>query len=160
MKIAKYNIDKDTVKGGKAAVVRVPGAIEGGGMVMAEKADYAERARVAEQAEDIAPYSSVWDTIDEKDKDVKSFAQKLSDTLRAYVDKSFLSKLQDDTAKGLITFLKGLAAQAVSHFKGIVNDGDITNKGDIHTKNLTVTGKATFFELEILKAKALSLIHI
>lgn len=133
MKIAKYNIDKDTVKGGKAAVVRVPGAIEGGGMITAEKADYAERARVAEQAENLTSYSSVWDTIDEKDKDVKSFAQKLSDTLRAYVDKSFLSKLQDDTAKGLITFIKGLTSQEVATFLKGAKFGEeygITNMGD------------------------------
>ena len=36
----------------------------------------------------------------------------------------------------------------------IHNTGDITNEGAIRTKNLTVTDKATFFELEILKAKA------
>ena len=92
--------------------------------------------------------------------------RQVSDIIRNYTGKHFLSKLQDDTARGLITFLKGLVAQAVSYFKGIINDGDITNTGNfrndgnitntgnIHTNNLTVTGKATFFELEILKAKA------
>ena len=71
-----------------------------------------------------------------------------------------------------VTFIKGIVAKAVSYFQGIVNRGDINNNGDITntgninnggditnagnimTKNLTVTGKATFFELEILKAKA------
>ena len=71
-----------------------------------------------------------------------------------------------------VTFLKGIVAKAVSYFQGIVNRGeiknygDITNKGNIHntgditntgsimTNNLTVTDKATFFELEIQKAKA------
>ena len=59
-----------------------------------------------------------------------------------------------------VTFLKGIVAKAVSYFQGIVNRGDIhntgniTNDGDISTKNLTVTDKATFFVLEILKAKA------
>nr|DAK50959.1 MAG TPA: Minor structural protein 4, Minor, Lactococcus lactis, Siphoviridae, nanobody [Caudoviricetes sp.] len=71
-----------------------------------------------------------------------------------------------------VTFLKGIVAKAVSYFQGIVNrgdikntgditntgnihnTGDITNSGNIMTKNLTVTGKATFFELEIQKAKA------
>lgn len=71
-----------------------------------------------------------------------------------------------------VTFLKGIVAKAVSYFQGIVNrgdikntgditntgninnTGDITNSGNIMTNNLTVTGKATFFELEIQKAKA------
>ncbi len=71
-----------------------------------------------------------------------------------------------------VTFLKGIVAKAVSFFQGIVNkgdiknNGDITNTGNIHntgditntgnimTNNLTVTDKATFFELEIQKAKA------
>ena len=71
-----------------------------------------------------------------------------------------------------VTFLKGIITKAESFFQGIVNkgdiknNGDITNKGNIHntgditntgtimTNNLTVTGKATFFELEIQKAKA------
>ena len=84
----------------------------------------------------------------------------------------FVSKEYDDTVKGVIAFLKGIVAKAVSFFQGIVNRGDInnngditntgnisnagdiTNKGNIMTKNLTVTGKATFFELEIQKAKA------
>lgn len=71
-----------------------------------------------------------------------------------------LSKTGNDTARGVITFLQGLVAKAKSIFVGIKNTGDIenegniTNTGDIRTKNLTVTGKATFFELEILKAKA------
>ena len=65
-----------------------------------------------------------------------------------------------------VTFIKGIIAKAVSYFQGIVNKGDInntgnidntgniTNSGNIMTNNLTVTGKATFFELEIQKAKA------
>ena len=71
-----------------------------------------------------------------------------------------------------VTFIKGIIAKAVSYFQGIVNKGDINNNGDITntgnidntgditnsgnimTNNLTVTGKATFFELDIQKAKA------
>lgn len=97
---------------------------------------------------------------------------------------AFLRKDVIDTAEQVMTFLKGIVAKAVSYFQGIVNKGDIkndgditntgnisnagditntgnisnaggiTNTGNIMTKNLTVTGKATFFELEILKAKA------
>lgn len=74
--------------------------------------------------------------------------------------KYFLRKDIADTAEQIMTFLKGIIAKAVSFFNGIVNNGDIRNYGDIMnsgnimTNNLTVTGKATFFELEIQKAKA------
>ncbi len=84
----------------------------------------------------------------------------------------FLRNDIPNTAAEVVTFLKGIVAKAVSFFQGIVNRGDIknigditntgninnagdiTNSGNIMTKNLTVTGKATFFELEIQKAKA------
>ena len=86
--------------------------------------------------------------------------------------------LQNNEFSEVVTFLKGIVAKGVSYFQGIVNrgdinnDGNINNNGDIHntgnihntgditntgnimTNNLTVTGKATFFELEIQKAKA------
>lgn len=80
--------------------------------------------------------------------------------------------LQNKEFSEVVTFLKGIVAKAVSYFQGIINKGDIkntgditntgnidntgdiTNSGNIMTKNLTVTGKATFFELEIQKAKA------
>lgn len=66
-----------------------------------------------------------------------------------------LSKTGNDTAQGVITFLKGIVAKAKSFFTGIVNTGsientgDIVNTGDITTKNLTVTGLARFFKLVI-----------
>ena len=94
-------------------------------------------------------------------------------SLLSYIGSAaFLRKDVPDTAEQVITFLKGIVAKAVSYFQGIENrgdinnHGDITNKGNIHntgditntgtimTNNLTVTGKATFFELEIQKAKA------
>lgn len=94
-------------------------------------------------------------------------------SLLSYIGSAaFLRKDVPDTAEQVITFLKGIVAKAVSYFQGIVNrgdikntgditntgnidnTGDITNSGNIMTKNLTVTGKATFFELEIQKAKA------
>lgn len=62
--------------------------------------------------------------------------------------------LQNKEFSEVVTFLKGIVAKGMSYFKGIFNDGDITNTGNIMTNNLTVTGKATFFELEIQKAKA------
>ncbi|WP_052042858.1 hypothetical protein [Hoylesella buccalis] len=94
-------------------------------------------------------------------------------SLLSYIgNAAFLRKDVPDTAEQVMTFLKGIVAKAVSYFQGIVNrgdinnNGDITNTGNIHntgditnsgnimTNNLTVTGKATFFELEIQKAKA------
>ena len=97
-----------------------------------------------------------------------------------------LSRTDDDTAVGVITFRKGLkvgdgscgvdaAGNAV--LKGvssetISNSGKFTNGGDIENRNgrvttkdmtvndaasvrsLTVTGKATFFELEVQRASA------
>lgn len=80
--------------------------------------------------------------------------------------KEFVSRLWDDVVKGVLTFEKGIITKAVSYFKGIVNDGsitnygnitnygDLTNTGSMQTRNLAVTGTATFFELEIIKAKA------
>lgn len=99
----------------------------------------------------------------------------LSDTNTAILRtgvKYFLRKDIADQAEQVIVFLKGIIAKAISYFNGIVNkgeivndgditntgnfrnNGNITNTGNIHTNNLNVTGKATFFELEIQKAKA------
>ena len=94
-------------------------------------------------------------------------------SLLSYVgNAAFLRKDAPDAAEHVITFLKGIVAKAASYFEGIVNkgdiindgnitntgninnSGDINNSGNVTTKNLTVTGKATFFELEIQKAKA------
>ena len=94
-------------------------------------------------------------------------------SLLSYIGSAaFLRKDVPDTAEQVMTFLKGIVAKAVSYFQGIENRGDINNHGDITSKgninntgditnsgniltnNLTVTGKATFFELEIQKAKA------
>lgn len=97
-----------------------------------------------------------------------------------------LSRTDDDTAKGEITFRKGLkvgdgsrgvdaagnavlkdvSSETVSNSGNITNGGDIENRnGRVTTKdltvtdaasvrNLTVTGKATFFELEVQRASA------
>lgn len=65
-----------------------------------------------------------------------------------------LRKDTDDTAAGVITFLRGFIARAKSYLKGIENDGDISNTGTIYTKNLLVTGKASFMSVEIEEVKA------
>ena len=119
---------------------------------MAEKAIIAEQAEHAKKADEAT-------RADEVSLESKTLAH-------------FLRNDIPNTAAEVVTFLKGVIAKAVSYFKGIVNDGDINNDGNITntgninnegdinnsgnvtTKNLTVTGKATFFELEILKAIA------
>lgn len=87
-------------------------------------------------------------------------ASQIENVIKNFTLPRFLRKDVADEAKGHITFWHGLTALVKSFFNGIVNNGnirnigDITNTGDIMTNNLTVTGKATFFELEIQKAKA------
>lgn len=145
--------------------VRTPGAAYGDKSVKeavhASKADMAkmaEKAILAEQAEHA------------KKADEATRADEVS--LESKTLTHFLRNDIPNTAAEVVTFLKGVIAKAVSFFQGIVNKGDINNDGDITntgniqnagditnagnimTKNLTVTGKATFFELEIQKAKA------
>lgn len=145
--------------------LRTPGAAYGDKSVKeavhASKADtakMAEKASIAEQAEHA------------KKADEATRADEVS--LEAKTLTHFLRNDIPNTAAEVVTFLKGVIAKAVSFFQGIVNKGDINNDGNITntgninnagdinndgnimTKNLTVTGKATFFELEILKAKA------
>lgn len=145
--------------------VRTPGAAYGDKSVKeavhASKADMAkmaEKASLAEQAEHA------------KKADEATRADEVS--LESKTLTHFLRNDIPNTAAEVVTFLKGVISKAVSFFQGIVNKGDIKNDGDINntgnfqntgditnsgnimTKNLTVTGKATFFELEILKAKA------
>lgn len=87
-------------------------------------------------------------------------ASQIETVIKNFTLPRFLRKDVADEAKGHITFWQGLTALVKSFFNGIKNNGDIrnygdiTNSGNIMTNNLTVTGKATFFELEIQKAKA------
>lgn len=87
-------------------------------------------------------------------------ASQIETVIKNFTLPRFLRKDVADEAKGHITFWQGLTALVKSFFNGIENNGNIRNKGDITntgnimTNNLTVTGKATFFELEIQKAKA------
>lgn len=87
-------------------------------------------------------------------------ASQIETVIKNFTLPRFLRKDVADEAKGRITFWQGLTALVKSFFNGIENNGDIRNKGDITnsgtitTKNLNVTNKATFFELEIQKAKA------
>lgn len=169
--------------------VRTPGAAYGDKSVKeavhASKADtakMAEKAILAEQAEHAKKADEA--TRAEKANHAQAANEanhaKLADevSLESKTLTHFLRNDIPNTAAEVVTFLKGVVAKTMSYFKGIINEGDITNKGNITnegditnsgnisnsgdifnagnimTKNLTVTGKATFFELEIQKAKA------
>ena len=106
----------------------------------AETADEANHAKTADEAT-TADEANHAKTADEVNLESKTLSH-------------FLRKDIPDTVVEVLTFLKGIVAKGVSYFKGIFNDGDITNSGTITTKNLNVTGKATFFELMIQITKA------
>ncbi|WP_279054269.1 hypothetical protein [Hoylesella timonensis] len=127
--------------------LRTPGAAYGDKSVKetvhASKADtakMAEKAIIAEQAEHA------------KKADEATRADEVS--LESKTLSHFLRNDIPNTAAEVVTFLKGVISKTVSFFQGIVNKGDITNSGTITTKNLNVTGKATFFELMIQITKA------
>ena len=145
--------------------VRTPGAAYGDKSVKeavhASKADtakMAEKAIIAEQAEH-AKKADEATRADEaehaKSADEANHAKTADEVnLESKTLSHFLRKDIADTAVEVLTFLKGIVAKGMSYFKGIFNDGDITNSGTITTKNLNVTGKATFFELMIQITKA------
>lgn len=68
----------------------------------------------------------------------------------------FLRKDGNDVVNGIITFVKGILIGKGFGFAedGTVTSSSINNNGVINTKNLTVTGKLTVFELEIERAKS------
>ena len=83
-------------------------------------------------------------------------SEQISTIVKNYTNNRFLRKDIPDTAREIITFLKGIA---LGRNYSIDNDGNailnlirsvgIENVGDIITKNLTVTGKMNIFELII-----------
>lgn len=68
----------------------------------------------------------------------------------------FLRKDGNDVVNGIITFVKGILIGKGFGFAedGAITSSSINNSGAISTKNLTVTGKLTVFELEIERAKS------
>ena len=157
--------------------LRTPGAAYGDHSVKeavhaseADTAKMAEKASLAEQAE----HAKKADEANHAQAANKANHARMADevSLESKTLSRFLRNDIPNTAAEVVTFLKGIIAKAVSFFQGIVNkgdiindgnitntgninnSGDINNSGNVTTKNLTVTGKATFFELEILKAKA------
>ena len=145
--------------------VRTPGAAYGDKSVkeavhaskadmakMAEKAIIAEQAEHAKKADEATRADEANHALAANEANHAKTADEVN--LESETLSHFLRKDIADTAVEVLTFLKGIVAKGMSYFKGIFNDGDITNSGTITTKNLNVTGKATFFELEIQKAKA------
>ena len=160
-----------------APTLRTPGAAYGDHAVKeavhaseADTAKMAEKAIIAEQAEQARKADEANHAQAANEANHARMADEVS--LEAKTLTHFLRNDIPNTAAEVVTFLKGIVAKAVSFFQGIVNrgdiknygditntgnihnTGDITNSGNIMTKNLTVTGKATFFELEMQKAKA------
>ena len=144
---------------GTIATVAGMATASGGYADKASEADHAQKAdnaTHADSAKELDGDSSVW--------------QKLRDTVGALSD-VYLSKTDDDTAQGLITFAKGLVSKAVAKMEqgletgGAVRSTDYDNaseqgfsiektaqgKYQAFLTNLTVWGKAVFNELEIRK---------
>ncbi|HBG40430.1 MAG TPA: hypothetical protein DDW85_03315 [Porphyromonadaceae bacterium] len=89
------------------------------------------------------------------------------------LDEKFLSKIKDDTAAGLITFIKGLISNEVSQFlKGLSSGGDITigdfiggltgrgakigNNGKIEARSLTLWEFLEVPELRFNRAEVIA----
>ena len=78
--------------------------------------------------------------------------------LKKYGNGKYLSKITDDEAKGLITFIKGLIASAIKSLdydnaaeQGFSIEKEKSGKYHAFITNLTVWGKARFHELEVRK---------
>lgn len=78
--------------------------------------------------------------------------------LKKYGNGKYLSKITDDEAQGLITFIKGLIASAIKSLdydnaaeQGFSIEKEKSGKYHAFITNLTVWGKARFHELEVRK---------
>ena len=78
--------------------------------------------------------------------------------LKKYGNGKYLSKVEDDEAQGLITFIKGLIASAIKSLdydnaaeQGFSIEKEKSGKYHAFITNFTVWGKARFHELEVRK---------
>lgn len=78
--------------------------------------------------------------------------------LKKYGNGKYLSKITDDEAQGLITFIKGLIASAIKSLdydnaaeQGFSIEKEKNGKYHAFITNLTIWGKAIFHELEVRK---------
>lgn len=134
---------------------RSTGSHGGAGFSQSNHVDRADRADIADRAETADEANHAKESDHAKTADEANHAKTADEVkLESKTLSHFLRKDIQDTVVEVLTFLKGIVAKGMSYFKGIFNDGDITNSGTITTKNLNVTGKATFFELMIQITKA------
>lgn len=129
-------------------------------------------ATMAEVAKNLTSDSPVWKLIDQKDA---AILQQAVAKATAAAAANFLSKVDDDTALGVITFAAGLISQAEAYLQGGasfgefvqgLSGGQIDNQGNaelesllvrdsIVVPNLTVTKAAHFFKLIIDELKSI-----
>ena len=145
------------------------------GGVTYQKVDTAVLAEVATIAKNLAENSSDWAKIDQKDRAVLAAAMQALAEASAALDGKYLSKTEDDTAEGVITFKNGLKSLALALLQGgaefgrftqgvsggrIDPDGNgelenLTVRDSIVVPNLTVTKAAHFFKLIIDELKSI-----
>ena len=145
------------------------------GGVTYQKVDTAALAEVATIAKNLAENSSDWAKIDQKDRAVLAAAMQALAEASAALDGKYLSKTEDDTAEGVITFKNGLISLALALLQGgaeygrfvegvsggrIDSDGNgelenLTVRDSIVVPNLTVTKAAHFFKLIIDELKSI-----
>ena len=93
------------------------------------------------------------------DKDIDSNTKIVTPTfLKKYGNGKYLSKVEDDVAQGLITFIKGLITSAIKSLdydnaaeQGFSIEKEKSGKYHAFLTNLTIWGKAIFHELEVRK---------
>lgn len=99
------------------------------------------------------------DGVAKLDKDIDSNTKIVTPTfLKTYGSGKYLSKVEDDEAQGLITFIKGLIASAIKSLdydnaaeQGFSIEKEKNGKYHAFITNLTIWGKARFHELEVRK---------
>jgi hypothetical protein len=99
MKINKSNVSKSSSGNSSKSVSGTTYIQSSDSVSYADKSGHAALADEATVADNLSPRSSDWETIDDKDTATKEAAL-------VEASKRFLSKLDDDTAAGIITFLQ------------------------------------------------------
>ena len=165
--IVKYAKDKG--KGGNSSGGGSTTIINGGGFAGTTNNF---TAAMAEVAKNLTSDSPVWKLIDQKDA---AILQQAVAKATAAAAANFLSKVDDDTALGVITFAAGLISKAEAYLEGGasfgefvqgLSGGQIDDQGNaeleslmvrdsIVVPNLTVTKAAHFFKLIIDELKSI-----
>nr|DAV27014.1 MAG TPA: hypothetical protein [Caudoviricetes sp.] len=132
--------------------------------ILAEQAEHAKKADEATRADEVSLESKtlthflrndIPNTAAEVVTFLKGVIAKAVSFFQGIVNKGDINNDGNITSTGNINNEGDINNDGnITNAGNINNEGDINNSGNVTTKNLTVTGKATFFELEILKAKA------